>query len=56
MPAGSVQESAVLDRLDRQLIRARQLDPRSAFRHIAAGLEVSEQTVARLGGARPTAC
>jgi DNA-binding Lrp family transcriptional regulator len=37
----------VLDQLDRQLIRALQLDPRAAFSRIADVLEVSEQTVAR---------
>ncbi len=40
-------ESAVLDQLDRQLIRALQLDPRAAFSRIADVLGVSEQTVAR---------
>jgi DNA-binding Lrp family transcriptional regulator len=40
-------ESVVLDQLDRQLIRALQLDPRAAFSRIADVLEVSEQTVAR---------
>jgi DNA-binding Lrp family transcriptional regulator len=40
-------ESAVLDQLNRQLIRALQLDPRAAFSRIADVLEVSEQTVAR---------
>ena len=37
----------MLDQLDRQLIRAFQLDPRAAFSRIADVLEVSEQTVAR---------
>lgn len=37
----------MLDLLDRQLIRALQLDPRAAFSRIADVLEVSEQTVAR---------
>jgi DNA-binding Lrp family transcriptional regulator len=37
----------VLDQLDRQLIRALQLDPRAAFSRIADVLGVSEQTVAR---------
>ena len=37
----------MLDQLDRQLIRALQLDPRAPFSRIAALLGVSEQTVAR---------
>ena len=37
----------MIDRLDRQLIRALQLDPRAPFSRIAEVLEVSEQTVAR---------
>lgn len=37
----------MLDQLDRQLIRALQLDPRAAFSRIAGVLGVSEQTVAR---------
>jgi DNA-binding Lrp family transcriptional regulator len=41
------QESAVIDLLDRQLIRALQLDPRVPFSRIAEVLGVSEQTVAR---------
>ncbi len=40
-------ESAVLDQLDRQLVRALQLDPRAPFSRIADVLDVSEQTVAR---------
>ena len=40
-------ESAVLDLLDRQLIRALQLDPRVPFSRVADVLGVSEQTVAR---------
>jgi DNA-binding Lrp family transcriptional regulator len=39
--------SAVLDQLDRQLIRAIQIDPRAAFSRIADVLGVSQQTVAR---------
>jgi DNA-binding Lrp family transcriptional regulator len=42
-----VNGSAVLDRLDAQLVRALQLDPRAAFSHIGDALGVSEQTVAR---------
>jgi DNA-binding Lrp family transcriptional regulator len=36
-----------MDHLDRKLIRALQLAPRAAFRHLAEQLDVSEQTVAR---------
>lgn len=42
-----MRESDTLDRLDRQLIRALQLDPRATFSRIADALAVSEQTVAR---------
>ena len=37
----------MLDQLDRQLVRALQLDPRAPFSLIAEVLGVSEQTVAR---------
>ena len=37
----------MLDHLDRQIVRALQLDPRAPFSLIAEVLEVSEQTVAR---------
>jgi DNA-binding Lrp family transcriptional regulator len=37
----------MIDPLDRQLIRALQLDPRAAFSTVAPALGVSEQTVAR---------
>ena len=47
MPAVDIRESVILDDLDRKLIRALQLGPRAAFSHIAAQLEVSEQTIAR---------
>ena len=40
-------ESAMLDQLDRQVVRALQLDPRAPFSLIAEVLGVSEQTVAR---------
>jgi DNA-binding Lrp family transcriptional regulator len=40
-------ESAALNRLDRQLIRGLQLDPRATFSRLADALGVSEQTVAR---------
>jgi DNA-binding Lrp family transcriptional regulator len=40
-------ESAVLDHLDRQVVRALQLDPRAPFSLMAEVLGVSEQTVAR---------
>jgi DNA-binding Lrp family transcriptional regulator len=40
-------QSAVLDGLDRKLVRALQLDPRAAFSRIGDVLDVSEQTVAR---------
>ncbi len=40
-------ESVVLDELDRQLVRALQIDPRAPFSRIADVLGVSEQTVAR---------
>ncbi|MET0496604.1 MAG: AsnC family transcriptional regulator [Actinoplanes sp.] len=40
-------ESAVIDRLDRQILHGLQLVPRVAFARLAAVLEVSEQTVAR---------
>jgi DNA-binding Lrp family transcriptional regulator len=40
-------ETAMLDRLDRQLIHALQADPRAPFSRVADVLGVSEQTVAR---------
>jgi DNA-binding Lrp family transcriptional regulator len=40
-------ETATLDRLDEQIVRALQLRPRVPFRRVAAALDVSEQTVAR---------
>ena len=40
-------ESAVLDHLDHQVVRALQLDPRASFSLMAEVLGVSEQTVAR---------
>lgn len=43
----SAPESITLDRTDRQVIHALQLDPRAAFSRIAEALDVSEQTVAR---------
>ena len=47
MLESAVLEPAVLDQLDRQLVRALQLDPRAPFSRIAEVLGVSEQTVAR---------
>ncbi|MEO8888289.1 MAG: Lrp/AsnC family transcriptional regulator [Jatrophihabitantaceae bacterium] len=47
MSQALIGNSAVLDRLDGQLVRALQLDPRAAFAHVADALEVSEQTIAR---------
>lgn len=40
-------ESAILNRLDRQLVRALQIRPRASFSSLAVTLGVSEQTVAR---------
>ena len=40
-------ESAVLDPIDRQLVRALQLEPRASFSRLAEALDVSEQTIAR---------
>ena len=40
-------ESAVLAPVDRQLVRALQLEPRASFSRLAATLDVSEQTIAR---------
>ena len=40
-------ESAVLAPIDRQLVRALQLEPRASFSRLAAALDVSEQTIAR---------
>ncbi len=42
-----VAESASLDHLDRQLLRALQISPRAPFSRIATALDVSEQTIAR---------
>ena len=42
-----MRDSAVLDHLDRQVVRALQLDPRASFSLMAEVLGVSEQTVAR---------
>jgi DNA-binding Lrp family transcriptional regulator len=39
--------SATLSLLDRQLVRALQLEPRASFSHLADVLDTSEQTVAR---------
>lgn len=47
MDEASVPESSVLGRLDRQLVRALQLDPRASFSRLGDALGVSEQTVAR---------
>jgi DNA-binding Lrp family transcriptional regulator len=47
MSAELAGESATLDGLDAQLVRALQLDPRAAFSQIADALGVSEQTIAR---------
>ena len=47
MLESAVLESAVLDHLDRQIVRALQIDPRAPFSRIAEVLGVSEQTVAR---------
>ena len=42
-----VSESSVLAPVDRQLVRALQLEPRASFSRLAATLDVSEQTIAR---------
>ncbi|MFB9361623.1 AsnC family transcriptional regulator [Actinoplanes nipponensis] len=47
MAARSAIESAVIDRLDRQILQGLRLAPRIPFARLAAVLEVSEQTVAR---------
>ncbi|RSM61899.1 AsnC family protein [Actinoplanes sp. ATCC 53533] len=47
MVARSAVESAVLDRLDRQILQGLRLAPRVPFARLAAVLGVSEQTVAR---------
>ncbi|MBL1074814.1 AsnC family transcriptional regulator [Nocardia sp. 2] len=40
-------ETSVLEPLDKQIVRALQLDPRIPFRRIAADLGLAEQTIAR---------
>jgi DNA-binding Lrp family transcriptional regulator len=47
MTVAELPESATVDRIDRQIIRALQLAPRAPFSLIADVLTVSEQTVAR---------
>src|SRR5450755_1237670 len=47
MNRGPVRESGFIERLDRQIIHALQLDPRVSFARVAPVLGVSEQTVAR---------
>jgi DNA-binding Lrp family transcriptional regulator len=47
MKRSGARETAVIDDLDRQIIRALQVDPRAGFSVIGEVLGVSEQTVAR---------
>ncbi|MFB7717868.1 Lrp/AsnC family transcriptional regulator [Nocardia sp. NPDC056100] len=47
MTAAPMPETAMLDTLDARIVHALQLEPRIPFAHIAAGLGVAEQTVAR---------
>jgi DNA-binding Lrp family transcriptional regulator len=47
MASGLVRKDDILDDLDRQIIRAIQIDPRAGFSRVAAVLGTSEQTVAR---------
>ncbi len=47
MTGSTMRKPVALDKLDRQILRCLQLDPRAPFRRIAAALAVSEQTVAR---------
>lgn len=47
MRTGSVQESLGLDRVDAQIVRCLQLNPRAPFSLLATTLDTSEQTVAR---------
>jgi DNA-binding Lrp family transcriptional regulator len=47
MNRGLVRESGFIERLDRQIIHALQLDPRVSFARVAQVLGISEQTVAR---------
>ncbi|MFF2557517.1 Lrp/AsnC family transcriptional regulator [Nocardia sp. NPDC058058] len=47
MTAAAPPETAMLDALDARIVHALQLEPRIPFAHIAAGLGVAEQTVAR---------
>src|SRR5690242_8294183 len=47
MTAAQLQDSSLLDDLDRKIVHALQLDPRVGFSRVAEVLGVSEQTVAR---------
>jgi DNA-binding Lrp family transcriptional regulator len=47
MTGPDVRDPVTLDLLDKQVLRSLQLNPRAAFSRIAAGLDCSEQTVAR---------
>ncbi|MCU1656726.1 MAG: Lrp/AsnC family transcriptional regulator [Pseudonocardiales bacterium] len=47
MRQAPLSESAVLAGMDRQLVRALQLEPRASFSRLAEALDVSEQTIAR---------